>query len=558
MGEYQLNMEKINRDDFDFLGIIKLKDAAGIEQFVTPMKNGYLSRNSSYYQSRSCEDLSKERADCNNLLPARGKKAFVIAERMLNTSCRVYYNEFKKHLKNKNNQSNYLSAKRCLDEDVERVISAMKNFRIKASKLILPCSKDIAEGRPIEADNKIILLESIEKLNKVNYIISPLLGGILIGPFFKALHKTGYSHTLFGMHDQKCDKLIENDAIKDVNKVMLACDLINLPQRFAIFDDNIGTGKTTQFLKNTFKKMGKKSAIGSLEVSWEYFDQVRRGIRKEEIFDPAKIDFKTFRSTRHHTLSDIFISALKKSGVGYLKKLKRYGYQNQFVSDTDLLFNRGRTICKRYNLDVDSYINYHSNFILSVDIMNQKIRYLNHLPVTEAIKFVQDFETVNVIDLDRYRGRKANLSIIKKILAIKKCRVGGGLKTRKDIQQLLDLGAQKVIVGTHASEELFKYFPQNRIIVALDSTCRETGEKRDIPALIKRFEPYCDEVQYVCVETDGKALGGDIRNAIQYSKLTKNKLNCIGGIASKKELLELEKHKIGCGVGRAIEERYYG
>jgi phosphoribosylformimino-5-aminoimidazole carboxamide ribonucleotide (ProFAR) isomerase len=190
--------------------------------------------------------------------------------------------------------------------------------------------------------------------------------------------------------------------------------------------------------------------------------------------------------------------------------------------------------------------------------MNQKIRYLNHLPVTEAIKFVQDFETVNVIDLDRYRGRKANLSIIKKILAIKKCRVGGGLKTRKDIQQLLDLGAQKVIVGTHASEELFKYFPQNRIIVALDSTCRETGEKRDIPALIKRFEPYCDEVQYVCVETDGKALGGDIRNAIQYSKLTKNKLNCIGGIASKKELLELEKHKIGCGVGRAIEERYYG
>lgn len=76
--------------------------------------------------------------------------------------------------------------------------------------------------------------------------------------------------------------------------------------------------------------------------------------------------------------------------------------------------------------------------------------------------------------------------------------------------------------------------------------------------MIKRFEPYCDEVQYVCAETDGKALGGDIENAIRYSKLTKNKFDCIGGIASKEELLELKKHRIGCGVGRAIEEGYYG
>ena len=75
--------------------------------------------------------------------------------------------------------------------------------------------------------------------------------------------------------------------------------------------------------------------------------------------------------------------------------------------------------------------------------------------------------------------------------------------------------------------------------------------------MIKRFENYCDEFQYVCVEKDGRASGGDIRKAIQYSKLTKNKFNCVGGISSKEEMIALKENNIGCVVGRALQDGYF-
>ena len=271
----------------------------------------------------------------------------------------------------------------------------------------------------------------------------------------------------------------------------------------------------------------------------------------------GNLDYKTYVSTRHHTITDDIVQTLCKNPNNYIKKLRSYGMQNEFLSDIELLYNRGKSICDMHNIEISSIIDFESNFVLSMDIMNKKIRYLESYPIEKAISIIRDYPKVNIIDLDRFYGDSQSLDIIKKIMKIKKVRVGGGVRTKEEIELLLNMGADKVIIGTHATKELLKDFDPNRIIVGLDSIDRRTNKKVDVVKKIKLFEPYCSEFNYVSVECDGKAKGGDVKNAIKYSKITKNIFNCVGGISSKEEMEKLKKHNIGCTIGRKVQEGYF-
>ena len=374
-------MEKITRDNFDYLGIVRLKDAKGIEEFVTPLGDGsFLSRNAAYYSDKTCKQAVRERERCNELLPCAGRKAFVLAERMLNVSCRIYYAEFQKSLKHSETKE-YVASRKCLEEDCKRVIDAVNNLPIGRSDLFLQGSDEMTAGRQMEADHKMILIESISGLKGIPFIVSTMYGATLIGPFFKAIHGTDYAHALFGMHDQKSQELLINGKI-DLQKVMTYVDLVGLPKDLAIFEDNLGTGDTIGILKDAFLRSGKGVFTGAIEMSWDYYDQVMRGVRKEKLFSPESIDYPTYRSTRHHTLSDELISEFKHSGDDYLTCLKRNGFQNGFIPDADLLLNRGRTICEEYSLPVNSYATAFSNLVLSVDIKKRE----NSLFGTYAIR----------------------------------------------------------------------------------------------------------------------------------------------------------------------------
>ena len=553
-------MELIDKENFDFLGIFSLQEVKGIENLVEASLEGYLSRNRDYYARKTVMECSKERERCSQLLPLQGKKAFVVAERILHCSCRVFYNEYLSLLKSKRQNENekFDIIKRCLEEDSQRLINALENKKIQPTNIRLPKSKRLTENRFIEAGNKWILYDTVKHFPKIKHVVNPLYGGILIGPFFKIIKGINYTPVLFGMHDQKSERFVKNGIVKEINKIILKKDLANLPKEISVIDDNVGTERTLEILKRTFSLLGEDVKIGGVEMSWTYYDQVKTGIRSSEIFNIKSIDFPTFRDTRHHKITERLVKALCRNGNEYLRELKLLGFHNQFISDDTLLFNRGKSIAYQYNQKFSSYLNKTSNFILSMDLMNKKVRYLEKESFDKALNIVRDYETVNVIDIDRHQGRKPNLDIIKRILKIKRCRIGGGVKTRRDIQQLLDMGAQKVIIGTHAREELFQSFPKNKIVIAIDSVDRKTGKKKNVTRLIKRFENYCNEFQYVCVETDGKMQGGDIENAIKYSKLTKNKFNCVGGISSKQEMIKLKQYNIGCVVGRALLNGYFG
>ena len=521
------NDELLEDDDFDYLGLIKLNNSENIENLVSKINDGlFVSRSSEYYKKKTYNELVDFREELKKLFPLEIKKAFIVCEYMLNASYRIFYEDFKRALNKEIN--NIEVSQKCMEEDVSNIIKCLRNKVIDT-----PCTSlqkiDIdvyIENRLIEGDHKMLLYKTISNIHNANHIVCPLYSAILIGPFFKILHGIDYSYVKFGVHDQNMKELYDKGKITLDNISINS----NFPSNIEIFDGNIGTGLTLIILKEMFIKDNINVKTGTLEISYEYMD------KNKDFSILRNIDYKTYVSTRHHTVTDDLVYTLCNNHKDYIRKLRSYGFQNQFLSDIELLYNRGKSICEMNNISFDSLVKYDSDFVLSMDIMNKKIRYLEKYPIQKAISIIRDYPKVNIIDLDRFYGDSQSLEIISEIMKIKKVRVGGGVRKKEEIQMLLDMGAEKVIIGTHATPDLLKDFDPEKIIVGLDSIDRRTNMIVNIPEKIKLFEPYCSEFNYVSVEHDGKALGGDVDNAIKYSKLTKKIFNCVGGISTKEEM----------------------
>ena len=99
-------------------------------------------------------------------------------------------------------------------------------------------------------------------------------------------------------------------------------------------------------------------------------------------------------------------------------------------------------------------------------------------PIDQATKYFQDgFNNIHIVDIDgALRGRAVNSFIINEIVkTIKsKIQIGGGIRTIDDISRWVEMGVDKVVMGTAAVENLelletacnkFK----NKIAVALDA-----------------------------------------------------------------------------------------
>jgi len=90
---------------------------------------------------------------------------------------------------------------------------------------------------------------------------------------------------------------------------------------------------------------------------------------------------------------------------------------------------------------------------------------------------------LHVVDLDgAVRGRPVNLGSVREILERVRIpvQVGGGVRTREDVERLLDLGASRVILGTRALvepaflAEMVDSFGE-RVIPSLDTRGREVA-----------------------------------------------------------------------------------
>ena len=213
----------------------------------------------------------------------------------------------------------------------------------------------------------------------------------------------------------------------------------------------------------------------------------------------------------------------------------------------------------------------------SIDLMGGKVVQLKQgrekmLEVEDFLSLAKKFDRcaeTAVIDLDAAMGRGGNLNIIKEVLKVAECRVGGGINSVEKARDLLALGATRVIIGSRAFEHdrvahdflksLERSVGRNRLIIAIDSREREIvtkawthGTGLKLLDTVKELEPYASEFLFTCVEKEGCLKGTDLETIRELKKATGNSLTVAGGITTLDEVRELASLGVDCQLGMAL------
>jgi len=207
--------------------------------------------------------------------------------------------------------------------------------------------------------------------------------------------------------------------------------------------------------------------------------------------------------------------------------------------------------------------------IPSIDLMDGKAvqleqgkkKMLEKENVLELAKAFGRYGEIAVIDLDAAMGKGDNMGLIKEIVKIAHCRVGGGIRTPEKGRELLKAGARKIIIGTSASVEFLKNFRPEDVIVAIDTkngNVTDKGWSRDTgvapSAMIGELKGHCGGFLFTDVEREGRLMGFDIGLAKSIRKLVPNDKTLIaaGGITTIEEIKELDANMMDCQVGMSI------
>jgi phosphoribosyl-ATP pyrophosphohydrolase/phosphoribosyl-AMP cyclohydrolase len=215
--------------------------------------------------------------------------------------------------------------------------------------------------------------------------------------------------------------------------------------------------------------------------------------------------------------------------------------------------------------------------IASIDLMNGKAVQLrqgkekmleNDDPLGLARQF-DKFGEIAVIDLDGALNTGENHAVIKQLLKIGQCRVGGGISTVERAKELLSLGAKKVIIGSMAFAndcinheflvELLQAVGRQQIIIAIDAQNQEivtagwqhrTG--LDLFTAARDLEKYCGEYLFTCVEREGTMTGIPLDVVARLGKVTGNKLTVAGGVQDLAEIRKLAAMDVDVQLGMAL------
>ena len=179
------------------------------------------------------------------------------------------------------------------------------------------------------------------------------------------------------------------------------------------------------------------------------------------------------------------------------------------------------------------------------------------------------FPVIQVIDLDAAIGTGANEDIVEWIAARARIRVGGGVRTPEKACRLVDLGVEKVIVGTAAFgpkgpnvdflKDLNASVTPEKILLALDSkngriVVKGWRESTDYTAedVIRQLEPYCGGFLCTYVDKEGMMQGTDLQWFRRLRAGTTHEITAAGGITTLDDIRALEQMQIHSALGMAI------
>lgn len=199
-------------------------------------------------------------------------------------------------------------------------------------------------------------------------------------------------------------------------------------------------------------------------------------------------------------------------------------------------------------------------------------------PVQQAQEFASaGAEWLHIVDLDGAKvGKPINTDAISAIakLGLSKVEVGGGLRDEESIRQLLDIGVERVIIGTKAVND-FEWFSQmaetfkNKLILGLDAkgsniaTHGWTKELKTQNSKLKTVQDFAQEaaklpiaaIIYTDINKDGMMTGPNLERTKTLIETVDMPIIASGGISTIDDIKKLAK--IGASsviVGRSLYE----
>ncbi len=180
------------------------------------------------------------------------------------------------------------------------------------------------------------------------------------------------------------------------------------------------------------------------------------------------------------------------------------------------------------------------------------------------------YSLIQLIDLDAAMRQGDNSSLVAQIAKRLPCQVGGGIRTVERAQQVLDAGAQRVIIGsalftdegkvnTAIAQSFAAALGPDHLIAGIDTKngrIAVKGWKAEVALTpdeaIPQLEAHVAAFLYTHVDGEGLLGGFPIDVATRLRQLTQKQLIVAGGIRSRQEIDAL--HALGADsvVGMAI------
>jgi phosphoribosylformimino-5-aminoimidazole carboxamide ribotide isomerase len=215
--------------------------------------------------------------------------------------------------------------------------------------------------------------------------------------------------------------------------------------------------------------------------------------------------------------------------------------------------------------------------IPSIDLMGGKIVQLvqgerKALESDDFEKWIARFSSfplVQLIDLDAAIGTGHNRDLVRQFAQRLPCQVGGGIRSIKAVEQVLSIGARRVILGSSLiregrpdaafAEETARAVGAQMLVFALDSKGDKVAIRgwRELTAIspldmIKALEQWCTAFLYTHIDSEGLMQGIPLDTVSRLRSATQKQLIVAGGIASSEQIEQLHTMRIDAVVGMAI------
>lgn len=191
-------------------------------------------------------------------------------------------------------------------------------------------------------------------------------------------------------------------------------------------------------------------------------------------------------------------------------------------------------------------------------------------PVQPALKWQREgAEYLHVVDLDgALEGEPRNLEVLRRIVEVVDTPIqfGGGIRSLETVRQVLDMGVDRVILGTKAVdspeliEELCAKYP-GRVAVGLDQRAGKVAVKGwvqsselsfiEVAKQVEKFKPRA--IIFTDISRDGMLQGPNIDLLKELLEAVKVPVIVSGGIATLDDIKALSELPVeGAIIGKAL------